>query len=361
MTGSKKTRIGIIGAGWWAAENHIPVLQGFSDVELVAICRLGRSELERAKLQFEIPFGTEDYRELLQQGLDGVVVSSPHHLHYEHSAAALKAGVHVACEKPMTLFAPEAWELASIAEQRKLHFLMPYGWNYSELALNAYTAVKSGAVGEIQYIHCFMASALRDLFSGDGAWFADQAFFKPETRTWSDPEVGGGFAHGQLTHALGLLLYVTGLRAAEVFALMNVSKTGADLSDALVCRFGNGATATVGGCGTRPKQSLYQVDIRIFGTEGMLLLDIERPRLEVWRNDGRDSVQKPGLEPGAYSCVEPLRTFIDLIQGKKVTNRSDANLGARVVEILDAVFRSARSGRRAAVQRPDDQRPVPSL
>jgi len=37
----------------------------------------------------------------------------------------------------MTLFGHEAWELASIAEQRKLHFLMPYGWNYSEMASNA--------------------------------------------------------------------------------------------------------------------------------------------------------------------------------------------------------------------------------
>jgi hypothetical protein len=52
-------------------------------------------------------------------------------------------------------------------------------------------------------------------------------------------------------------------------------------------RFASGATAVVSGSSTVPKHCGYQVDIRIFGSEGMLLLDVERERMELRRKDGR--------------------------------------------------------------------------
>ena len=336
--------IGIIGAGWWAVENHIPVLKSRPDVNVAAVCRLGREALQRMHEQFDIPFGTEDYRELLEdQKLDGVIVSSPHHLHFEHASAALERGIAVLCEKPMVLHAAQARELRSGVQARGLHFLIPYGWNYTDLAAAAKATVDQGKIGNIEYVHCHMASAHRDLFSGEGTWFAEKSEVQPETSTWSDPARGGGFAHGQLTHALALLFYITGLEPAEVFALMSKSKSGADLSNAIVCRFTNGATGTFGGSATMPPRSTYQVDIRIFGSAGMLLLDIERPRLEIHCNDGSRRVVPLHHEPGAYSCVQPLHTFIDLIQGRPVENRSSVLVGTHVVEVLDAAFRSANT------------------
>jgi predicted dehydrogenase len=341
-----KVRVGVIGAGWWAVENHIPALKSFPDVELAAVSRLGGEELKRVQGAFDVPFGTDNYLELLDtQELDGVVISSPHHLHYEHSAAALERGIHVVCEKPMALSSAEARWLCHLAEANKLHFVIPYGWNYSDLATAAREAIQGGQIGEIHYVHCHMASALRDLFSGEGAWFATTAFFKPELPTWSDPALGGGFAHGQLTHALGLLFWVTELVPVEVFAMMTNSKTGADLSNAICCRFRNGATGMLGGAATMPPGSTYQLDLRVFGSEGMLLLDIERPRVEIRRHGGRNSALSTTFEPGSYSCIEPLRVFVDLIQGKAAANPSSASVGARAVEVLDAAFRSARTGR----------------
>jgi predicted dehydrogenase len=338
--------IGIIGAGWWAVENHIPVLKSRPDVNVAAVCRLGREALQRMQEQFDIPFGTEDYRELLaHQKLDGVIVSSPHHLHFEHASAALERGIAVLCEKPMVLHAAQARELRTRVQARGLHFLIPYGWNYTELAAAAKAEVDQGKIGNIEYVHCHMASAHRDLFSGEGTWFAEESAVQPEASTWSDPARGGGFAHGQLTHALALLFYITGLPPAEVFALMSKSKSGADLSNAIVCRFTNGATGTFGGSATMPPRSTYQVDIRLFGSAGMLLLDIERPRLEIHRNDGSRRAVPLHHEPGAYSCVQPLHTFIDLIQGRPVENRSSVLVGTHVVEVLDAAFRSANTRR----------------
>ncbi|MFN0166802.1 MAG: Gfo/Idh/MocA family protein [Bryobacteraceae bacterium] len=338
-------RIGVIGAGWWAVENHIPALKSFDDVEVSAICRLGRDELRRFQDHFQIPFGTEDYRELLSlPGLDGVIVCSPHHLHYEHAKAALERGLHVVCEKPMTLDAGEARELRDLAETQARHFLIPYGWSYSEMAEQALRSVRAGLIGEIQHVHCHMASALRELFSGQESWVGAESLVRPELGTWANPAHGGGWAHGQLTHALGLLFLLSGLEPESVFGITGLSSTGADLFNAIACRFRNGATGTIGGAATMPVGSAYQVDVRLYGTKGMLLVDVERPRMEVRCHDGavvRAEVTHP---PGGYSCVAPLRRFVDLIQGKPVENLSSARVGAATVALIDAALRSARSG-----------------
>ncbi|MGC2333049.1 MAG: Gfo/Idh/MocA family oxidoreductase [Candidatus Acidiferrales bacterium] len=345
-----EVRIGIIGAGWWAVKNHIPVLQSRNDVRVTSICSLGREELRRIQEQREIPFGTEDYRELLKrQDVDAVVISSPHRCHYEHALAALERGLHVLCEKPMVLKAVEARRLASLAQRQHLHFLIPYGWNYTPLANAAREFVTSGQLGEIECVTCLMASALRDLFSGEDTWFTKEDAVRPSPQTWSDPASGGGFAHGQLTHALGLLFYITDLKPDEVFARMTYSKTGADLTNAFSCSFTNGATGLIGGAGTMPPLSTYQVDIRIFGKDGMLLIDIERPRLELRRHDGTNVIPSVTHKPGEYACIEPIHAFIDLIQGKDIRNRSSAELGVSVVEVLDAAFESVRSGKSKAV------------
>jgi predicted dehydrogenase len=340
----RKVRIGIIGAGWWGVANHIPVLQSFPEVEIAGICRLGHEDLRSLQQRFAIPFATENYKDILAlSNLDGVVISTPHHFHFEHAHAALERGLHVICEKPMVLHAAEARQLAELARSKNLHFLIPLGWNYKDYAIEGKRRIEAGEIGKIEYVHCHMASALRDLFSGTGAWFAETALVKPEMRTWSDATVGGGFAHGQFSHATGLLFYMTGMRAAEVFAFIGTSASGADLFNSICCRFTNGATGVLGGAGTMPPASTYQLDIRVFGSEGMLLLDIERPRLEIRRDDGQNFSMRMNHEPGAYDCVEPLRTFVGLIRGEAVENRSSAEIGARTVELLDAAFRSAQT------------------
>jgi len=338
-----KVKVGIIGAGWWAAENHIPILQSRADVQVTAACRLGKSELRRLQDHFRICFVTEDYRELLAQELDAVVVCSPHNLHYEHATAALDRDLHVLCEKPMVLHAPEARDLAARAQAKGLHFVIPYGWNYSDLAIKAKEIIDQGDVGSVEHVHCHMASAHRDLFSGKPTWWAENSFFKPLAATWSDPAAGGGFLHGQLTHTLGMMFYVTALEPAKVFALINRFESGADRSNSICCQFTNGATGSFGGTATMPPRSTYQIDIRIFGSKGMLLLDLERPRLELRRNDQTGGAIAINQQPGHYSCAEPLNAFVDLIHGRRVENRSSAVVGMHVVEVLDAAFRSAKS------------------
>jgi predicted dehydrogenase len=145
------------------------------------------------------------------------------------------------------------------------------------------------------------------------------------------------------------MLWVTGLQASQVFAMVGRSEGGSDLYNSISCRFSNGATGMLGGAGTMPPHSPFQVDIRVFGNKGMVLLDVERPRFEIYRNDGTTVSKNPGQPPGSYECVEPLRVFVELIRGKSVDNCSPAWLGKRVVDILEASLRSAGTGRAEAI------------
>jgi predicted dehydrogenase len=338
--------IGIIGAGWWASESHIPVLQSLTGVEVTCICGLEPEQLRKVQQRFGIAHATDDYRELLsRKDVEGVIVSSPHSLHYLHAKAALEKGLPVMCEKPMALKASEAGHLAELVEAKGVPFLIPYGWNYSKLAELGRKAMEEGAVGQVEHVLCHMGSQLRDLLSGTGARLAEQSLIRPNQGTWSDPATGGGFAHGQLTHALALMLWITRLQASEVFAMAGRSAGGSDLYDSISCRFSNGATGMLGGAGTTPHGSPFQLDIRIFGSDGVVLLDVERPRFEIRRNDGTNVSFDPEQVPGGYVCVEPVKVFVELIRGKPVENRSPVWLGKRVVDILDAALRSAETGK----------------
>jgi predicted dehydrogenase len=346
-----KARIGFIGAGWWATANHMPLLRDRKDVELTAVCRLGADELRRVQEHFGFRHAFEDYRQMLDSvELDGVFVVSPHTLHYEHARAALERGLHVTCEKPMCVTASHARELVRLAEERGLHLLVPYGWHYKPFILEAKRLLDSGLVGRVEYVLCHMASPIRKLLCGTRAeelagGQAGDVLFSPEPSTWADPAIaGGGYGHAQISHSSGMLFWLTGLRAERVYAQMSTPGARVDLYDALSVSFAGGAIGTVSGAATIPEHRPFQVDLRIFGSEGMLLLDVERERLEVRRDDGADVVATPEPGSGAYSCEGPPANFVDLILGRTTQNHAPGWAAMRSVEMLDAAYRSAASG-----------------
>ena len=128
--------------------------------------------------------------------------------------------------------------------------------------------------------------------------------------------------------------------------MAKVSTGGAavDLFDAAVITFDGGALGSLSGAATLPDGNPYQVDLRIFGTEGVLLLDTERERVSLHRYDGTqwDLDIEPGA--GAYECIVPPNRFIELITGASTENNSDAVVAARSVELIDAMLRSAAAG-----------------
>ena len=343
---TRKARIGVIGAGWWAVVNHLPVLKANPHCEIVAVNRLGAAELAEVARQFDVPAAFEDYRTMLAEvPMDGVIIASPHVNHHEHALAALAKGGHVLVEKPLATTAADARAIVAAAEAAGREVIVPYGWNFKPFTDRARELVASGAIGTIEHVKLEMASALEDLMAGQPMKETEGALFRPPASTWADPKRAGGYGWGQLVHALGLLFRIADLAPERVFAEFGRSPAGVDYYDAAVVRFANGATGALSGSSTVPKHCSFQIDLRIFGSEGMLLLDIERQRLEIHRRDGNDVIVPMAPGEGGYACEEPVNLLVDISRGVPVENRSPGLIGQRAVEVLDAMYRSAASGR----------------
>src|SRR2546429_4964954 len=126
-----KLRLGIIGAGSWTVASHLPNFARRRDeVEFVGVSRKGKELLEKIENDWGFQVASEDYRDVIDAGMDICLVASPHGLHYEHAKAALEAGAHVLCEKPFTVEPQHAWDLVETPERLGKHPLLSYGWNY---------------------------------------------------------------------------------------------------------------------------------------------------------------------------------------------------------------------------------------
>src|SRR3712207_6393917 len=109
---ASKLRLGVIGAGSWAVASHLPNLaQRRDEVEFVGVARKGRDLLQKIKDDFGFRVASEDYRDVVDAGMDICVVASPTAFHHEHAKAALEAGAHVLIEKPVTVDPADAWDL----------------------------------------------------------------------------------------------------------------------------------------------------------------------------------------------------------------------------------------------------------
>ena len=177
-------------------------------------------------------------------------------------------------------------DLASQAKARGVTIVNGYGYNFTNIVQTAHRYAAANAFGEVEHVVAQMASRTGDIFDGKGQHNTAKDLVQPRKATWSDPLRGGGYGWGQLVHLLGIIFYIVPKRAESVFAQVVLSESGADRFDALCLRFEGGATATVSGAATYTFQCENQVDVRVFGSNGLLLLDLERHRLEFHSRDG---------------------------------------------------------------------------
>ena len=345
-----RSKIAMIGAGWWGVEVYVPALLENPDVDFVAINRRDQGALNKILANYDIARGYTDYRDMLQsEDLDAVVITSPHTLHFEHARHALDARCHVLVDKPMTTCAADARTLVEVAKKNNREILIPYGWNYKDFVTSAATLIADGRIGEIRHITCQMATFTFDLFGGDGLSEAADHMFQPNTSTWADPDKAGGYGWGQLSHALGLLFRLVDLEPLEIYARETQSAAHVDLLDAAILTFSNGANATLSGSALVPKHCAYQLDIRVFGSEGMLVVDMERSRMELRRFDKEDVVLNLAPNAGEYMAIEPINRLAQVCQGKADNTEATGIIGMRAIEVLDAMYRSFKSGRAEAI------------
>ena len=115
--------VGIVGTSRWADMLSLPSLKSHPEAALTAICGRNRSRAQEMAVKYDVPRVYTDYREMIDRaGLDALVVSAPDDLHHAITMAALEAGLHVLCEKPLASYAAQAREMYETAKARLLGF-----------------------------------------------------------------------------------------------------------------------------------------------------------------------------------------------------------------------------------------------
>lgn len=350
-----RLRLGVIGAGAWAAFAHIPGFLRRPEIEPWIVNRRDPDQLAGLRGRFGFAHATTDWREVIAARPDIVTISGPVALRAEQARAALEAGIHVLAEKPFTIDPADAWAIERLARERDLHVVLCYAWNEMGISRAARSLIEGpDGVGEVEHVSVEMSTVVRDLLSAGRTYLGDADVPLPRGETWSDPAVsGGGYGQGQLTHALGLVaMLVPELRATEVAAFTHGPGAAVELHDALVVRFEGGAIGSIGGA-SLPQDTFgnqHQLTIRVTGRRGQVVLDMAAPR--VARSMGGDDVTAElSDEDVRWAFDRVTDRIVDLVLGRTTDNPSPAALGARVVEILEAMYRSAASGRIESISR----------
>ena len=344
-----KVRLGVIGAGSWAISSHMPNFAKHEDVEFVAVARHGSEALTRIKEKFGFKHASEDYRDVLDAGVDVVLVSSPSGLHYEHAKAAMEAGANVLVEKPVTIEAAQAWDLVETAQRTGRQATCAFGWNFSPMLHKAKTLMSEVGIGQIEAVSIVMASQTRELLSNTGAYPEADKDTVPEQRTWTDPNLsGGGYGQAQLSHAFGMSLWLLDQRLKGAFSLMkSVMNAPVDMHDAISVKYTDDSIGTVFGASNHvgAANNRHQLVIAAYGDEGQFRCDVERDQVWLYRPDGTDIDVDLPPDAGHYDCNGPVDTIVELTRGNDVGNDAPLELGARTVEALELIYQSAHEGR----------------
>ncbi len=193
---SETLGVGIIGAGGIARGAHQPGFAAQPNVDIVAAADPMPGRAAQFAHDFDIPHAYTDYCDLLRRDdIDMVSVATPPFAHAEAAIAALEAGKHVFCEKPMAMNAAEAESMADAAEQAGLVLAIDFQTRFSRDAQRAHQLVADGHLGTP---HFARATMLRQ--AGVPTW-----------GTFTSKSANGGGALIDIgVHALDRALYVLG-------------------------------------------------------------------------------------------------------------------------------------------------------
>ena len=342
-------KVGVVGCGWWATTAHLPAVLEHPDAELAAIAE----PLDENRLRCERAFSPQhvfcDAASMLAEAeLDAVVVATPHAHHYAPAASALARGLNVLVEKPMVLDPAQGRALCDLATENACQLIVGYPWHYNDQVVKLRDEIHAGRIGVIEHLSSTYASTARQLYRGHPGLLKDTLGFalaQPQATSYSDPEIaGGGQGQTQLTHSAALCLFLTDLRIRSVQASTARFELDVDLADAVAVRFDGGAIGSLDSVGSVQPGQEEICEVRIFGDSGHILLDAV---------GGRASIHGPGTvvdellplaEEARYPERAPANNLIDVTLGAD-TNGSPGVLGLRVVELLDAMYTSARQGR----------------
>jgi predicted dehydrogenase len=197
--------VGVAGTGF-IGPAHVEGLRR-NGIQVLGLAENTREKAQEKAVELNISrvYGSlEDM--LADPDIDVVHLATPNYLHHPHAKAALLAGKHVVCEKPLAMNAIESAELVKLAAQKKLVNAINFNIRMYPMSQQARSMVQSGEIG--------------DLFILQGSYLQDWLLFPTDWNWRLEPSQGGTLrAIGDIgSHWLDLLTFITGLRVEEVYA-----------------------------------------------------------------------------------------------------------------------------------------------
>lgn len=146
-----KVRVGIIGTGQ-IGKSHVRKYKEMPEVEMVAVADLREEEARRVAAEHGIPRVFTDYHEMLKLGeIDAVDVCLHNQLHRPATVAALEAGKHVYCEKPMAALAADARAMMEASRRTGKRLMVQMATVFTPEAQAARRMIERGALGRVYY------------------------------------------------------------------------------------------------------------------------------------------------------------------------------------------------------------------
>jgi len=153
ISANDKLNLGIIGVAHQGAYD----MNNFAGENIVALCDVDDTYLARAKAKFPAAKTYHDFRRLLdQRDIDAVVIATPDHTHAVATAAALRSGRHVYCEKPLTRTISECRVVTELARRHKLVTQIGTQIHSGENYRQVVELIQQGAIGAVQEVHVWV-------------------------------------------------------------------------------------------------------------------------------------------------------------------------------------------------------------
>lgn len=322
-----RVKVAVVGLGKMGV-SHLAIANASETLEVVAVCdtfaMLGRMVEKHCRLSF-IP----NYADVLAlSGLDAVIIASPTRFHVDMARAALAKGLHVFCEKPLTLSPSESRELAGEARRRGLVGQVGYHNRFVGTFAEAKRLLDEEAIGKVRLIH--------------GEAYGP-VVLKPVGKTWrSQPAEGGGCLYDYAAHPINLMNWYAG-QAVQCGGAELVKQFSAVVEDAVYAnlRFANGVTGQVSVNWSDKTARKMSTKITIWGDGGKIVVD--RQELNVYIGGANRS--QPNYGPGWTSrYITDLTPQVDYyLRGEEYTAQLEAFAVSAATGRLDGVndFRSA--------------------
>jgi predicted dehydrogenase len=161
----QRVRYAVVGAGWISQEDFMPAVDHTGNSVMTALVTGDQTKAKILLKQYDIPhlYDYDEYEKMLSSGdVDAIYLAVPNPMHRDYAVAALNAGIHVLCEKPMARTEAECREMMAAAERGKATLMIAYRLHFDEATIEAMETVRAGTIGDPRFFSSVFAQQITE-------------------------------------------------------------------------------------------------------------------------------------------------------------------------------------------------------